>query len=164
MSLLVYAAIFLTATVIAVPLCRKLGLGSVLGYLLAGILLGPWGLRLIQDGEGVLHIAEFGVVMLLFVIGLELQPSRLRAMRALHWVARLPAAAVGLLRLPAPRRAAAVRAARTLRAFRIARAGSERRRHRARAPTVKRVAPAPRRAARAALARSLWGSLRSRSE
>lgn len=81
MSLLVYAAIFLTATVIAVPLCRKLGLGSVLGYLLAGILLGPWGLRLIQDGEGVLHIAEFGVVMLLFVIGLELQPSRLRAMR-----------------------------------------------------------------------------------
>jgi glutathione-regulated potassium-efflux system ancillary protein KefC/glutathione-regulated potassium-efflux system protein KefB len=81
MSLLVYAAIFLTATVIAVPLCRKFGLASVLGYLLAGMLLGPWGLRLIQDGEGVLHVAEFGVVMLLFVIGLELQPSRLRAMR-----------------------------------------------------------------------------------
>ncbi|HEY6640704.1 monovalent cation:proton antiporter-2 (CPA2) family protein [Povalibacter sp.] len=81
MTLLAYAAIFLAATVLAVPLARKLGLGSVLAYLLAGMVLGPWGLRLIEDGEGVLHIAEFGVVMLLFVIGLELQPSRLRAMR-----------------------------------------------------------------------------------
>ncbi|HMN45163.1 MAG TPA: monovalent cation:proton antiporter-2 (CPA2) family protein [Povalibacter sp.] len=81
MSLLAYAAIFLAATVIAVPLCRRLGLGSVLGYLLAGIVLGPWGMRLIQDGENILHFAEFGVVMLLFVIGLELQPTRLRAMR-----------------------------------------------------------------------------------
>jgi monovalent cation:proton antiporter-2 (CPA2) family protein len=81
MTLLAYAATFLAATVLAVPLCRKLGLGSVLAYLLAGMVLGPWGLRLIEDGEGILHIAEFGVVMLLFVIGLELQPSRLRAMR-----------------------------------------------------------------------------------
>jgi monovalent cation:proton antiporter-2 (CPA2) family protein len=80
MTLLAYAAIFLAATVLAVPLCRKLGLGSVLAYLLAGMVLGPWGVRLIEDGQGVLHIAEFGVVMLLFVIGLELQPSRLRAM------------------------------------------------------------------------------------
>jgi glutathione-regulated potassium-efflux system ancillary protein KefC/glutathione-regulated potassium-efflux system protein KefB len=81
MTLLAYAAIFLAATVLAVPLCRKLGLGSVLAYLLAGMVLGPWGVRVIEDGQGVLHIAEFGVVMLLFVIGLELQPSRLRAMR-----------------------------------------------------------------------------------
>ncbi len=81
MSLLAYAAIFLAATVIAVPLCRRFGLGSVLGYLLAGIVLGPWGTRLIKDGENIMHFAEFGVVMLLFVIGLELQPSRLRAMR-----------------------------------------------------------------------------------
>lgn len=81
MALLTYAAVFLFATVIAVPLCRKLGLGSVLGYLLAGIALGPWGLRLVSDTERVMHTAEFGVVMLLFVIGLELQPSRLRTMR-----------------------------------------------------------------------------------
>jgi glutathione-regulated potassium-efflux system ancillary protein KefC/glutathione-regulated potassium-efflux system protein KefB len=56
-------------------------LSAVLAYLAAGIAIGPWGLRIIQDGEGVLHMAEFGVVLLLFVIGLELQPSRLRAMR-----------------------------------------------------------------------------------
>src|SRR5688572_33094314 len=68
MTLLAYAAIFLAATVLAVPLCRKLGLGSVLAYLLAGMVLGPWGVRVIEDGQGVLHIAEFGVVMLLFVI------------------------------------------------------------------------------------------------
>ena len=81
MTSLESAAVFLAAAVIAVPLCRKLGLGSVLGYLFAGIVLGPWGLRVVTDGEGVLDVAEFGVVMLLFVIGLELQPSRLRAMR-----------------------------------------------------------------------------------
>ncbi|MFL6550338.1 MAG: monovalent cation:proton antiporter-2 (CPA2) family protein [Povalibacter sp.] len=81
MSPLGSAAIFLAATVLAVPLFRKIGLGSVLGYLAAGIALGPWVLKVINDGEGVLHLAEFGVVMLLFVIGLELQPSRLRAMR-----------------------------------------------------------------------------------
>ncbi|HWK73182.1 MAG TPA: monovalent cation:proton antiporter-2 (CPA2) family protein [Povalibacter sp.] len=81
MSLLAYAAVFLAATVIAVPLFRKLRLGSVLGYLAAGIVIGPWGLRLVKHGESVLHIAEFGIVLLLFVIGLELQPSRLRAMR-----------------------------------------------------------------------------------
>jgi monovalent cation:proton antiporter-2 (CPA2) family protein len=81
MPLLASAAVFLAATVLAVPLFRKIGLGSVLGYLAAGIALGPWGLKAIDDGEGVRHIAEFGVVMLLFVIGLELQPSRLRAMR-----------------------------------------------------------------------------------
>jgi len=81
MTLIAFSAIFLAATVLAVPLCRRLGLGSVLGYLLAGMILGPWGMRLVEADEGVMHIAEFGVVMLLFVIGLELQPSRLRAMR-----------------------------------------------------------------------------------
>ena len=81
MSLLAYSAIFLAATVIAVPICRKLGLGSVLSYLVAGMVLGPFGTRLLEDSDRVMHIAEFGVVMLLFVIGLELQPSRLRAMR-----------------------------------------------------------------------------------
>src|SRR6478735_9027346 len=77
MTSLTSAAVLLAAIVLALPLFRKLGLGSVLGYLAAGIALGPWALKVIDDGEGVLHIAEFGVVMLLFVIGLELQPSRL---------------------------------------------------------------------------------------
>jgi monovalent cation:proton antiporter-2 (CPA2) family protein len=81
MNLLPQAAVFLAATVLAVPLFRRFRLSAVLAYLAAGIAIGPWGLRIIQDGEGVLHMAEFGVVLLLFVIGLELQPSRLRAMR-----------------------------------------------------------------------------------
>ena len=81
MTLLAQVAVFLAASVIAIPLFRKLGLGSVLGYLAAGIAIGPWGLRIVQDAEGILHVAELGVVLLLFVIGLELQPSRLRAMR-----------------------------------------------------------------------------------
>lgn len=81
MTSLAQVAVFLAASVIAIPLFRKLGLGSVLGYLAAGITIGPWGVRVVQDAEGVLHVAELGVVLLLFVIGLELQPSRLRAMR-----------------------------------------------------------------------------------
>jgi glutathione-regulated potassium-efflux system ancillary protein KefC/glutathione-regulated potassium-efflux system protein KefB len=81
MSLIAQITVFLGATVLAVPLFRRLRLSSILGYLAAGVVLGPWGLRVIQDAEGVMHIAEFGVVLLLFVIGLELQPSRLRAMR-----------------------------------------------------------------------------------
>ncbi|MET0499154.1 MAG: monovalent cation:proton antiporter-2 (CPA2) family protein [Steroidobacteraceae bacterium] len=81
MTPLAQVAVFLAASVIAIPVFRKLGLGSVLGYLAAGIVIGPWGLRIVQDAEGVLHTAELGVVLLLFVIGLELQPSRLRAMR-----------------------------------------------------------------------------------
>src|SRR5688572_6307117 len=81
MNLLPQAAVFLAATVLAVPLFRRFRLSAVLAYLAAGIAIGPWGLRIIQDGESVLHMAEFGVVLLLFVIGLELQPSRLRAMR-----------------------------------------------------------------------------------
>jgi monovalent cation:proton antiporter-2 (CPA2) family protein len=81
MSSLVEVAVFLAASVIAIPIFRKLGLGSVLGYLAAGIAIGPWGARVVQDSEGIMHVAELGVVLLLFVIGLELQPSRLRAMR-----------------------------------------------------------------------------------
>jgi monovalent cation:proton antiporter-2 (CPA2) family protein len=81
MSLIAQIAVFLGATVLAIPLFRRLRMSSILGYLAAGVVLGPWGLRVIQDTEGVMHIAEFGVVLLLFVIGLELQPSRLRAMR-----------------------------------------------------------------------------------
>ncbi len=81
MSLTAQIAIFLAATVVAVPLFRRLKLSAVLGYLAAGIVIGPWGLGLFQDVESILHFAEFGVVLLLFVIGLELQPSRLWVMR-----------------------------------------------------------------------------------
>jgi monovalent cation:proton antiporter-2 (CPA2) family protein len=81
MTLLGQVALFLGATVLAIPLFRKLRLSAILGYLAAGVALGPWGLRAVQEPEGVAHIAEFGVVLLLFVIGLELQPSRLRALR-----------------------------------------------------------------------------------
>ncbi len=81
MSSLAEIAVFLAASVIAIPIFRKLGLGSVLGYLAAGITIGPWGARVAEDSEGIMHVAELGVVLLLFVIGLELQPSRLRAMR-----------------------------------------------------------------------------------
>jgi len=69
-TLLMDATIYLGATVLAVPLAKKLGLGSVLGYLLAGVAIGPWGLRLVTDSQSILHFAEFGVVLLLFLIGL----------------------------------------------------------------------------------------------
>ncbi|MEZ8825749.1 glutathione-regulated potassium-efflux system protein KefB [Vibrio sp. 10N.261.55.A7] len=75
------SAIFLTAAVVAVPLAQRVGLGSVLGYLLAGVAIGPWGLGLISDVEAILHFAEFGVVLLLFLIGLELNPKKLWQMR-----------------------------------------------------------------------------------
>lgn len=75
------SAIFLTAAVVAVPLAQRLGLGSVLGYLLAGVAIGPWGLGLIRDVDAILHFAEFGVVLLLFLIGLELNPKKLWQMR-----------------------------------------------------------------------------------
>jgi glutathione-regulated potassium-efflux system ancillary protein KefC/glutathione-regulated potassium-efflux system protein KefB len=74
-------AIFLTAAVVTVPIFKKLGLGTVIGYLTAGILIGPWGLGLITDVESILHFSEFGVVLLMFIIGLELQPSRLWVLR-----------------------------------------------------------------------------------
>ncbi|NIY85018.1 glutathione-regulated potassium-efflux system protein KefB [Vibrio hepatarius] len=75
------SVIFLTAAVVAVPLAQRLGLGSVLGYLLAGVAIGPWGLGLISDVEAILHFAEFGVVLLLFLIGLELNPTKLLQMK-----------------------------------------------------------------------------------
>jgi monovalent cation:proton antiporter-2 (CPA2) family protein len=81
MTLTGQIAVFLGATVLTVPLFRRLRLSSILAHLAAGVLIGPFGLAVINDTEGVMHIAEFGVVLLLFVIGLELQPSRLRALR-----------------------------------------------------------------------------------
>lgn len=81
MSLLAESLVYLLAAVIAVPISRRLGFGSVLGYLAAGILIGPFGLALIKDPEHILHFAELGVVLLLFIIGLELKPSRLWVMR-----------------------------------------------------------------------------------
>ncbi|MEH6533994.1 MAG: glutathione-regulated potassium-efflux system protein KefB, partial [Photobacterium frigidiphilum] len=64
------------------PIAQRLGLGSVLGYLIAGIAIGPWGLGLISDVEAILHFSEFGVVLLLFLIGLELNPKKLWQMRS----------------------------------------------------------------------------------
>lgn len=81
MSLLAQSVVFLGAAVIAVPIAKRLGLGSVLGYLAAGAAIGPWGLSMVTDIESILHFSEFGVVLLLFLIGLELQPSRLWIMR-----------------------------------------------------------------------------------
>ena len=80
-SWLLNGLIFLGAAVLAVPLARLLGLGSVIGYLAAGIAIGPWGLRLVTDATAILHIAEFGVVLMLFLVGLELEPRRLWALR-----------------------------------------------------------------------------------
>lgn len=73
--------VLLAAAVIAVPIFRRLGLGSVLGYLAAGAIVGPWGLGFIDQIDEIRHIAEFGVVFLLFIIGIELRPARLWAMR-----------------------------------------------------------------------------------
>ena len=81
MSFLHQALIFLAAAVVSVPIFKRLGLGSVLGYLAAGMVIGPWGVGLISDVESILHFAELGVVLLLFLIGLELQPSRLWELR-----------------------------------------------------------------------------------
>ncbi|MGO1344277.1 cation:proton antiporter domain-containing protein, partial [Chromohalobacter japonicus] len=75
------AAVLLGAAIIAVPLFQRLGLGSILGYLAVGLLLGPSVLGFIAEPEEVLHFSEFGVVMLLFLIGLEMEPSRLWRMR-----------------------------------------------------------------------------------
>ena len=73
--------IYLSAAVIAVPVSRYLGLGSIIGYLAAGIAIGPWGLGLVRNVEDILHFAEFGVVLMLFLIGLELEPRRLWNLR-----------------------------------------------------------------------------------
>jgi CPA2 family monovalent cation:H+ antiporter-2 len=82
-NFLAQAFVYLSAAVLAVPLARRLGLGSVLGYLLAGVAIGPFVLGLVgTEGADVMHFAEFGVVMMLFLVGLELQPARLWRMRA----------------------------------------------------------------------------------
>lgn len=74
--------LFLAAAVICVPLAARLGLGSVLGYLVAGMVIGPWGFGLVSGSDTILHASELGVVLMLFLIGLELEPKRLWAMRA----------------------------------------------------------------------------------
>ena len=81
MSLLQESVIYLLAAIVLVALSRRLGFGSVLGYLAAGIIIGPFGFAFIHDPEHILHFAELGVVFLLFVVGLELQPSRLWVLR-----------------------------------------------------------------------------------
>lgn len=73
--------VLLGAAVIAVPLFKRLGLGSVLGYLAAGVVIGPFGLGFFDDTHSILQVAELGVVMFLFIIGLEMQPSRLLSIR-----------------------------------------------------------------------------------
>lgn len=80
-SFLSTTVVFLAAAVLFVPLFRRFGLASVLGYLAAGSILGPWGLGWAKDFKSIMHFAEMGVVMLLFLIGLELKPSRLWVMR-----------------------------------------------------------------------------------
>src|SRR5271168_2549233 len=94
MSLLAQIAIFLAAAVIAIPIFRYFKLGSVLGYLAAGIIIGPACLGLISKIDTTQHVAEFGIVLLMFVIGLELQPSRL-------WVMRKPIFGLGLAQVVA---------------------------------------------------------------
>lgn len=80
-DLLLAGVLFLFAAVVAVPLAARLGIGAVLGYLLAGIAIGPWGLGFISDVDEILHFSEMGVVFLMFIIGLELNPSKLWELR-----------------------------------------------------------------------------------
>ena len=86
------ALIYLLAAVIAVPIFKRLGLGGVLGYLVAGIVIGPSGIGLTQDPKSVLHFAEFGIVLLLFLVGLELNPKKL-------WALRVPIIGMGALQV-----------------------------------------------------------------
>ncbi|MGO4282546.1 Kef-type potassium/proton antiporter, CPA2 family [Cupriavidus sp. OV038] len=78
---LIALLVFLVAAVVAVPLARRLGLGAVLGYLIAGAAIGPFALRLVTNVESILHFSEFGVVMMMFVIGLELEPRKLKNLK-----------------------------------------------------------------------------------
>src|SRR5258706_13530248 len=75
------ALIYLAAGVLVVPIFKRLGLGSVLGYLIAGMAIGPWGIALVTKPEAILNFAEFGVVLLLFLVGLELNPKRVWQLR-----------------------------------------------------------------------------------
>jgi glutathione-regulated potassium-efflux system ancillary protein KefC len=84
--------IYLAAAVIAVPVAKFLGLGSIIGYLGAGVLIGPWGFKLVTNAESMLGFAEFGVVLMLFLIGLELEPQRL-------WSSEADSAGAAALRL-----------------------------------------------------------------
>ena len=78
---LINSFIYLSAAVIAVPLSKALGLGAIIGYLGAGLAIGPWGLGLVTKVDDILHFAEFGVVLMLFLVGLELEPKRLWSLR-----------------------------------------------------------------------------------
>ncbi len=78
---LINSFIYLSAAVIAVPLSKALGLGAIIGYLAAGIAIGPWGMGLVTNVQDILHFAEFGVVLMLFLVGLELEPKRLWSLR-----------------------------------------------------------------------------------
>ena len=80
-DMLLAGVLFLFAAVVTVPLAARLGLGAVLGYLLAGIAIGPWGLGFISDVDEILHFSELGVVFLMFIIGLELNPAKLWQLR-----------------------------------------------------------------------------------
>ena len=80
-SFLINILFYLVAAIIMVPLAKRLGMGAVLGYLVAGVVIGPWGLGLIKNVEVILSFSEFGVVLLLFLIGLELEPKRLWLLR-----------------------------------------------------------------------------------
>ncbi len=93
-GLLYQAFIYLVAAVCSVPLAKRLGLGSVLGYLIAGVLIGPFVFQLVGDQSDVMHFAEFGVVMMLFLVGLELKPTLL-------WRLRTPILGMGGLQLTA---------------------------------------------------------------
>lgn len=86
---LLQAFVYLMAAVISVPIAKRLGLGSVLGYLLAGVAIGPFAVGLVgEEGQSVMHFAEFGVVMMLFLVGLELEPRLL-------WRLRVPILGLG---------------------------------------------------------------------
>lgn len=80
-SELIQVVTLLGAAIIAVPLFRKIGLGSVLGYLAGGLIIGPFGLGIFTDPQTIIHTAELGVVMFLFIIGLEMHPSHLWSLR-----------------------------------------------------------------------------------
>ena len=80
-NLLIESFVFLSAAIIAVPFAKRLGLGSVLGYLIAGLFIGPIFGLVGEEAEQIQHVAEFGVVMMLFLVGLELEPEKLWGLR-----------------------------------------------------------------------------------